>query len=67
MTGISYVDISKSLGVSEGTVKSRLSRERQSLADKLRKHGIYPEGTCPDGTFAPRSRHISEKEVGTRD
>jgi RNA polymerase sigma-70 factor (ECF subfamily) len=44
ITGMSYSDISKTLNISEGTVKSRLSRARKTLADILTSKSI---GTFP--------------------
>ena len=37
--GLSYKEISQSMGVSLGTVKSRLSRGRSKLRDYLQEHG----------------------------
>ncbi len=56
ITGMSYEDISITLGLSEGTVKSRLSRARQGLIVILNKHG----------TFSQSNRHKSGKEVDPR-
>lgn len=53
ITGMSYVDIANTLGLSEGTVKSRLSRARQGLVVILNKYG----------TFSQSHRHKSDKEV----
>jgi RNA polymerase sigma-70 factor (ECF subfamily) len=53
MTGMSYEEIAVSLGISEGTVKSRLSRARQNLVLLLEKYG----------TFSQNGRHKTGKEV----
>ena len=37
LEGLAYDEIAQSLGVPEGTVKSRLSRARQELKEKLKK------------------------------
>ena len=50
--GMSYADISAALGINEGSVKSRLSRARKSLAKALVK----------SGTFSPGERQITGKE-----
>lgn len=52
-TGLSYGEIADALGLNEGTVKSRLSRARQKLAEILRK----------TGTFSEFDRHKNSKEV----
>ncbi|NMA24203.1 MAG: sigma-70 family RNA polymerase sigma factor [Clostridiales bacterium] len=57
ITGMSYEDIAKTLGLNEGTVKSRLSRARKGLVFILNKYGTFFEG----------SRHKSGKEVDPRD
>lgn len=41
ITGMSYEDISRTLSISEGTVKSRLSRARQRLALILMRNGTF--------------------------
>jgi len=41
ITGMSYEDIAGTLNISEGTVKSRLSRARQSLAARLEQYGTF--------------------------
>jgi RNA polymerase sigma-70 factor (ECF subfamily) len=56
ITGMSYEDIAVTLGLSEGTVKSRLSRARQGLVVILNKYG----------TFSQSHRHKSGKEVDPR-
>jgi len=43
ITGMSYDDIAKSLGVNIGTVKSRLARARLKLVDILKGKGTFPE------------------------
>lgn len=40
--GMSYADISRALGLEEGTVKSRLARARAALAENLKKSGTFP-------------------------
>ena len=44
ITGLSYEEIGAALGISEGTVKSRLARARQNLATILVKKGTFPDG-----------------------
>ena len=44
ITGLSYYDIAKILGCSEGTVKSRISRGREKLALFLKKRGTFSSG-----------------------
>jgi RNA polymerase sigma factor (sigma-70 family) len=53
ITGMSYFDIAETLGINEGTVKSRLSRARQGLVNILNKNG----------TFSTDNRLNSSKEV----
>jgi RNA polymerase sigma factor (sigma-70 family) len=55
-SAMSYEDIAVTLGVSDGTVKSRLSRARQGLVQLLNKYG----------TFSQSNRHKSGKEVDPR-
>ena len=43
ITGMSYEDISTTLRISRGTVKSRLSRARLKLTEILRELGTFPE------------------------
>lgn len=57
ITGMCYEDIATALGVSEGTVKSRLSRARLSLAQLLSQYG----------TFYNSTRHKGREEVTARD
>ena len=45
ITGMSYSDIASTLRVSEGTVKSRLSRARMNLVSILVKKGTFPESS----------------------
>ena len=40
-SGLSYTAIARELGIEEGTVKSRLSRARISLAEILKKRGTF--------------------------
>ena len=54
--GMSYADIARTLGVSEGTVKSRISRARQKLAGLL----------VDRGTFSPSPRHNERKGGAAR-
>ncbi len=56
ITGMSYEDIAVTLGLSEGTVKSRISRARAGLVQILNKYG----------TFTQSNRHKSGKEVDPR-
>ena len=49
---MSYTEIAQALGISEGTVKSRLARARKKLAQMLIKQG----------TFADFNRHKDMKE-----
>ena len=42
ITGMSYGGMAETLGVSEGTVKSRLARARKNLTDILMKKGTFP-------------------------
>ncbi len=56
--GMSYADIAKTLGVEEGTVKSRLARARAALAENLKKSGTFPKG--------PQSKNQSDKGKGGR-
>ena len=48
ITGMSYDDIAKSLGVNIGTVKSRLARARLKLVDILKEKGTFPESFRPN-------------------
>jgi RNA polymerase sigma-70 factor (ECF subfamily) len=45
MTGMSYDEIATALGINEGTVKSRLSRARQSLVVVLNGYGTFSYGS----------------------
>jgi RNA polymerase sigma-70 factor (ECF subfamily) len=40
MEDMSYSEISATLGISEGTVKSRLARAREALIDHYRKKNV---------------------------
>ena len=40
---MSYTEIAETLGISEGTVKSRIARARLSLANILMENGTFPE------------------------
>ena len=42
ITGMSYTEIAETLNVNEGTVKSRLARARESLANILMEKGTFP-------------------------
>ena len=53
ITGMSYDDIASVLKISEGTVKSRLARARENLANILTEKGTFPESF----------RHNNRKEV----
>ena len=44
VTGMAYSDIAGILNISEGTVKSRLSRARKNLVSILAKKGTLPDG-----------------------
>ena len=57
ISGMSYIEIAETLSLSEGTVKSRLSRARESLVKKLVRNG----------TFSGNARQNSESEVGRRE
>jgi len=43
VNGMSYIEIADTLGISEGTVKSRLARARLSLANILLEKGTFPD------------------------
>ena len=43
ITGMSYGEMAETLGLSEGTVKSRLARARRSLVNILAEKGTFPE------------------------
>lgn len=44
MHGLSVEDTARAMGISAGTVKSRLSRARERIAQSLRAQGIGPAG-----------------------
>lgn len=52
-TGLSYAEIAEATGLSDGTVKSRISRARAKLGEILIKRG----------TFTQIERHKNSKEV----
>ena len=54
--GLTYAEIADAAGISEGTVKSRLSRARIKLAEILRQNG----------TFDEIKRHKNREEVTDR-
>jgi len=43
MNDMSYTDIAHTLGISEGTVKSRIARARLNLANILVENGTFAE------------------------
>ncbi|MDR3277672.1 MAG: sigma-70 family RNA polymerase sigma factor [Oscillospiraceae bacterium] len=51
--GLSYAEIAETVGVPEGTVKSRIARARRSLAEFLNQNG----------TFSEKSRHKNGEEA----
>ena len=57
VAGMSYLEISETLSLSEGTVKSRLSRAREALVKRL----------VISGTFSVSQRQKGESEVGRRE
>ena len=60
ITGMSYDDIAQTLGINEGTVKSRLARARGNLAKILMGKGTFPAGFR-------QNEHKVKKEVGERE
>ena len=52
ITGMSYSEIAEAIGISEGTVKSRIARARMSLVNFLVENGTFPESL----------RHIKRRE-----
>lgn len=49
INGLTYEEIGHSLGLEEGTVKSRLFRARRKLSEYLLKDGNFPEGLASQG------------------
>ena len=60
ISGMSYEEIGSTLSISEGTVKSRISRARKILADILVRKGTFPE-------YCRLNKHNDQKEVGESD
>jgi RNA polymerase sigma-70 factor (ECF subfamily) len=57
---MSYIDIATTLNISEGTVKSRLARARNNLANILLSKGTFPAGFR-------QNECKTQKEVGKRE
>ena len=61
ISDMSYSEIAETLGISEGTVKSRISRARLNLANILVKKGTFPQNFRQIDTKADTERISEEK------